>query len=412
MKRTEIRVHVVDYGRTFLVMRYRDPVTGKQVAKSAETGNRKQAEKAAAKWEAEIQDGRYKSPSKTTWEEFRHRYEDEVLTSFAVKTYKKASAVFNAVEAHIDPHLLSALDSEAISTLQSRLRESRETGKGIAKPGCAESTIKGYLSHLLAALNWAKDIGMLREVPKVRMPQRAKKSGKAAPMKGRPITGEEFDRMLAAVPKVTGEWAAPSWQRFLRGLWWSGLRLEESLALYWDRDDKLCVDLSGKYPTLRIPGELEKGNTDRVLPIAPEFAEFLLSTPVDQRTGPVFRPGSMQRRGPGTLCADRVGRITTKIGKKAGVKVLADQRTGKVKYASAHDLRRSFGERWAVRVMPQVLMQLMRHESIDTTLRYYVGRNAETTADALYQAMGNTLGNTGASETTEKPVDGGFVMHW
>ncbi len=39
-----------------------------------------------------------------------------------------------------------------------------------------------------------------------------------------------------------------------------------------------------------------------------------------------------------------------------------------------HDLRRSFGERWATRVMPQVLMELMRHESIEATMNYYVGR--------------------------------------
>ena len=40
---------------------------------------------------------------------------------------------------------------------------------------------------------------------------------------------------------------------------------------------------------------------------------------------------------------------------------------------SAHDLRRSFGERWASRLMPQVLKELMRHESIETTLNFYVG---------------------------------------
>lgn len=37
-------------------------------------------------------------------------------------------------------------------------------------------------------------------------------------------------------------------------------------------------------------------------------------------------------------------------------------------------------------VESQVLMDLMRHESIETTLKYYVGRNAETTADALWLA--------------------------
>ena len=34
--------------------------------------------------------------------------------------------------------------------------------------------------------------------------------------------------------------------------------------------------------------------------------------------------------------------------------------------------------------MPAQLMELMRHESIDTTLSYYVGRNAERTAAILW----------------------------
>jgi hypothetical protein len=53
--------------------------------------------------------------------------------------------------------------------------------------------------------------------------------------------------------------------------------------------------------------------------------------------------------------------------------------------------------RAATRVMPQVLMELMRHESIETTLKFYVGRNAQATADVLWNAHqaanGNTFGN-------------------
>jgi hypothetical protein len=76
-----------------------------------------------------------------------------------------------------------------------------------------------------------------------------------------------------------------------------------------------------------------------------------------------------------------------------------------VKYASAHDLRRAFGERWARRVMPQDLMELMRHESIDTTMRYYVGRNAQDTAKRLWEAYrrtGNTSGNRTAKSSSAK----------
>jgi len=61
--------------------------------------------------------------------------------------------------------------------------------------------------------------------------------------------------------------------------------------------------------------------------------------------------------------------------------------------------------------MPTDLMALMRHESIETTLRYYVGRNAQATAKTLWEAhrkatAGNSLGNRAAepSSANEKPL--------
>ncbi len=251
-------------------------------------------------------------------------------------------------------------------------------------------------------------------------------------MKGRPITGEEFDRLLDKVASVVSprmkkgktpskkqaertRQIVASWQDYLKGLWWSGLRLRESLDLWWDRDDRLCVDLSGKHPMLRIPAACEKGNRDRLLPMAPEFAEFLLATPEHKRTGRVFRP--LSRRVCGEYLGHfRVSETICEIGKVAGVKVSTDPRTGRVKYASAHDLRRSFGERWAARVMPHVLKELMRHESIDTTMKYYVGRNAQSTAQTLWEShrsnrTSNTSGNSrpisaaAAAEAIPQSVD-------
>ena len=70
--------------------------------------------------------------------------------------------------------------------------------------------------------------------------------------------------------------------------------------------------------------------------------------------------------GSGNIGATNVGRM---IGKKAGVVV--DKEAGK--YATAHDLRRSFGTRWASKVKAATLQLLMRHEDIQTTMRYYVG---------------------------------------
>jgi integrase len=84
------------------------------------------------------------------------------------------------------------------------------------------------------------------------------------------------------------------------------------------------------------------------------------------------------------------------IGEKAGV-VVNERKKGEAivrKFASAHDLRRAFGQRWAAKVMPTVLRELMRHEDIGTTMKYYVGHNAEATADVIWAAVGDTLGDT------------------
>ena len=113
------------------------------------------------------------------------------------------------------------------------------------------------------------------------------------------------------VGDVVGEAFKQSWIDYLNGLWWSGLRLAESLELYWDRQDRLCVDLTGKRPMLRIPAALEKGNRDRLLPMAPEFAEWLAEVPFPARHGRVFRPegGSVTRceEGGGVQVRDGLG---------------------------------------------------------------------------------------------------------
>ncbi|QEG35485.1 hypothetical protein [Bythopirellula goksoeyrii] len=56
-----------------------------------------------------------------------------------------------------------------------------------------------------------------------------KKACGASRKRGRPITGEEFDRMIEVTPKVVGNVAAESWRLLLRRLWTSGLRISEAI---------------------------------------------------------------------------------------------------------------------------------------------------------------------------------------
>ncbi len=166
------------------------------------------------------------------------------------------------------------------------------------------------------------------------------------------------------------------------------------------------VDMLGEYPLFNIPAEHQKNFKDQLLPIAPEFVEFLSETPVTDRTGFVFNPPSISGR-------KRIGRqgaikVISNIGKAAGVKVHEEANSRKVKYASAHDLRRAFGERWAPRVMPTTLQLMMRHESIETTLRFYVGRNAQTAAKVIWQAYENRPGNKSGNSPAGQPNNEAF----
>jgi integrase len=365
-------------------LQWRDPVTGRTRTKTTNvevalgSRGRRAAERLAAELELQLQDGGAQVPFRVTWDAFRSRYEAEVLPGLSLQTTRKVATLANHVEAILNPRLLGDLDEAKVSYLV----------VGLRKKGVTESTVQSYLGHLKAMLNWAVDQRLLRSRPRFPKIRRMKKSRASSPMKGRPITGEEVERMLLVTASVVGDDAAPGWRRYLRGLWTSGLRLRESLDLAWDRQGGLTPVLPDKgRPTLLIPAELEKGHTDRILPMAPEFAILLAETPPENRKGPVFFISGTRIKGQRPQ-ARRVSEIISEIGKKAAVVVRVDPKDPtKVKYASAHDFRRAFGERWAARVMPQQLQELMRHESIQTTLRYYVGRNAERTADACWEAF-------------------------
>ncbi|WP_146588032.1 tyrosine-type recombinase/integrase [Posidoniimonas polymericola] len=372
-----IKVHVVSKGRKYLYMRFRCPLTGEEETRSTGETSPKEAAKAAAKWEAELQEGRYRKSAAMAWDQFREFYTDNWLVTLAPGTAVNYCATLNKFEEHCKPKRLGDLTTPRVTAFAAKLREAK----------CRPATIARHLRCLKAVSNWAHGEKLLAAVPTFKMPKRV---AGAKLMRGRPITLEEFERMLQKVAENAPDEAL--WTFYLRGLWLSGLRLSESLTLSWDaKPGAIVVDLSGAYPMLRIPAEAEKGHRDRILPITPDFAELLQRVPDPQRRGRVFKVEGNRTK---------VGSTVSAIGKAAGVVV--DDTDGKRKFASAHDLRRAFGARWSRKVMPTVLRELMRHSSITTTMGYYVGDDAEATAKALWEAQGDTLGDTSQNRALQK----------
>jgi len=377
----DIKVRVVEFSnRKFYMLQYVDPSTGRKRTKSSKierTGRKRErteAERVAAKLEAELREGRYRETSKMTWEEFRSRHETEIQAALSMSSAINFGRTFDWLEKLMRPERVRDVTTDAISQWIAKLRE---------QDTLAITTVGLYCRELRAAMNWAADMGFIPEAPKVRIPKAAKETKP----KGRALSLEEHERMLAAAPKVRTGSDVAAWQHLLNGLWWSGLRLREALRLSWDASAPVSVVMRpGFRPALQFQPEGHKGRRRELVPCAPEFAEMLEAVPEERRHGRVFPIG---------VCEERAGQTLTRIGKKAQIVVNPITR----KPASAQDYRRSFGTRWAKRVMPAVLQRLMRHKAIDTTLKFYVAQDVDDMATELWAAYeragGNTSGNTG-----------------
>ena len=367
---SNINVWVVNRkSRKYLQLEAVNSETGEKFSRSARTTNRKEAEKQSILWQAELERGN--RPELITWDGFIERFQTEHIVNVSPRTAKEYLGSLRDFARSCGVKMLREVNEARIARFRKKLEE-REVSL---------ETIGKHLRALRVAINFATDVRLLNNPPKIRMP-RLPKGSRA---KGRAITREEFDRMLDAAEKLLPPEKLDGWRFFLQGLWWSGLRLGEALSLSWDEwHDGLSVDLSHEHLMLRIPGEHEKGRRDRLYPVAPEFAELLLSVPQSDRDGFVFNAEKVRDGHSGRGSLETCCKFITRLGKTA--KIVVNRKGDEVKFASAQDLRRAFGTRWSSRVRSPTLQKMMRHSNIETTLRYYVTADAEELAAEIYAA--------------------------
>jgi integrase len=394
-----ISVSVVDYGRKKLMLRWRDPVTGQVKSKTATTANRKLALREAQALEAELAST---PPEAMTWDQFAEIYAVEHLGGLAKGTRVRYCTTLGFLGTVCGIRRPSDITTTTLDLYVSKMREKESR----------DSTISSHLSQIRSILHWANDRGIIRVVPKIPRLKRSRSTSAQAPHKGRPITDDEFERILAHIPSVF-DGDATGLVGLCRGLYVGGLRLGEAIGLSWDNHTSLsvCRNPDGML-YLRIPHGVDKRGTEQILPITPDFQDMLEA--IEPKTGLVF---PIRKRKPGNGVGFFDNRFVSSIhflsrkicaaGEAADVVVSHSP----VKYASAHDFRRSFGERWAWTpgITPQILMKLMRHETIETTMRYYALGNAETIAKSVRNVVGNKAGNSKSSETPNschKPFDG------
>jgi len=369
-------------------VRITDPDTKKEVRISVRSRDEHEARAKKKEVEAKLLLGIDAKPHKKKvrgpemgWQDFREEYTDRHLRS---QSCNSSEIRLDIAERILMPKTLSDVaDLDALESLQSRLLAGEQSR--YSRPR-SPHTVRSYMAVVLAALNWAGYMEWIPRVPKLRKV----KVSRLKHMKGRPISQEEFDCMLEATLEVVGDYAADSWRYVLRGLWESGLRLDELMHVSWDDANEIQpVWHDNRLPVLSIPHDKQKNATEESIPLLAGFEAVLLETPPHEQYSWIFNPASLwakygrkpiQRRPN----AEWVSKIITRIGTAAGVIVSPAKGEKKAKFASAHDLRRSLAERLCDAGVPErEVAQVMRHASTETTRRHYAPGNVQKTAASI-----------------------------
>lgn len=351
-------------GRKSLVVRWHDG--DRWVQKSAATTRRREAERRAPKIMAEHAAAK-QLESECDWFDFVKVYKQQHLDRLSSDYRATFTSAANKFRASQQVDTIGGVAQRHLAAFTAELHSA----------GHPPATIASYLKHLRAALNWATDNGYRSTRLELKIPKNKRGVRK---MRGRPLTGEEFDRLVAAAPD--------DYLGLLNSMWLIGLRLSEALIFSWDDPTSIHVDaLDGRTPCYVCPADCHKAGVDMRVPLTPDAVAWLRGTPAGQRTGLV---------GGVSHSTDHAGRIISAAGKSILV--------GADRHATAHDLRRSFGTRWAQRVKSSVLKVLMRHASITTTDTYYIELTAASIATEL-RALGDVLGDTPKSEAKEESLE-------
>ena len=122
-----------------------------------------------------------------------------------------------------------AMTLPMLEYLQDRLLAGDECRYDVRSP----NTVNSSMGAVMAFVRYCFRHGWIESVPPV------EKLPVDDVMKGRPVTTEEFERMLEATSSVVGDLSAPSWQFALKVLWESGFRVGDLMDFHWNDEQHI-----------------------------------------------------------------------------------------------------------------------------------------------------------------------------
>lgn len=307
--------------RNGFVLKFYCPIVGKRVRKNCGTRDRREARRVLQECRERLLNGQYAesggtitaaqtkampTPNKTTplransterglsWQDCYDRYRQFRKSRTrkprslgdAMSRLQIAERIFEAdrEERKLPEGLFirECLSLERLEFLQERLLDGDECRYDRRSP----NTVNSMVAAVMAFARHCEQHGWIAAVPKLQ------KLEVEEVMKGRPITGEEFERMLDVAPKIVGQSVASSWQFALRILWESGFRVGDLMNFSWDDERHIhpvWPKRQGQHATVVIPSSQKNGRVQEI-PLLPGLNVVLMSVPEKDRTGWIANP--------------------------------------------------------------------------------------------------------------------------
>ncbi|MEO1527048.1 MAG: site-specific integrase [Planctomycetota bacterium] len=246
-----------------------------------------------------------------------------------------------------------------------------EVERAMRETNVEESTIKSKMATLWSIITWGQDYEL---IPDFRRPRKRRgkreKQVKNIKAKGRSLSVEEIERMEAAIRLVVKRDEKPeAFINALHAMRLMGLRLSECYLFSWEPMEGVHYPTRLNRDSAAIQfADVQKSGVESEVPLTNEAVEWLRG--LSHETLWPFR--TTGKRGEHRT-PDRLGRVLSAAGEKARIVVKRWQKPDgeRIKYASAHDLRRTFATNLQRDLTISERQKLTRHANASTLLDHY-----------------------------------------
>ena len=239
----------------------------------------------------------------------------------------------------------------------------------MARSTVEPATVQSNMATLWAIVAWGQDHGFIPEFARPRR-RRGKREKQVSKSKGRSLSSGEIQRLVAAIPGCVKEFEPL--EPFVTAVWvmlHTGMRLTEAWDFAWEPGPNrhYLIDLDTYSASIEF-ADCQKSGISSVVPLTNGAIAYFRS--IDPRGEWVCRTSGA--RGPHKT-PDRLGRVIAAAGRAAGIVVKTFEKPEGVKhkYASAHDLRRTFATNLQRDLTLTERRTLTRHADIQTLLNHY-----------------------------------------